>query len=66
MGFRIGAPTQRECARMLRRAGFSIVRHKGDHAIYGRGGRRVVLPTGHPTRQVSPVVWRSVRDAVGA
>lgn len=61
-------PTQREAARILSAAGFSRRRGgKGSHAVWEHPeGPAVVLPTGHPTRKVSPVVYRSIGAAVAA
>lgn len=46
--------TYRQVERALRRAGFSIDRYSGGHAIYKRGGISVPVRSGHPTLKVPP------------
>lgn len=44
--------TYRQVERALRRMGFRVLRHSGDHAIFGLGPRRVAVRQGHPTERV--------------
>ena len=59
-------PTQRQCCRILKDLDYKIVRHSGDHAVFRKGseGRSITIPQGHPTRKVSPVVWRDVKSVM--
>ena len=41
--------TYRQVERALRRMGFRVLRHSGDHAIFGLGPRRVAVRQGRPT-----------------
>ena len=44
--------TYRQVERALRRMGFRVLRHSGDHAIWGLGPLRVAVRQGHPTERV--------------
>lgn len=44
--------TYRQVERALRRMGFRVLRHSGDHAIWGMGPLRVAVRQGHPTERV--------------
>ena len=44
--------TYRQVERALRRMGFRVLRHSGDHAIWGKGPLRVAVRQGHPTERV--------------
>lgn len=56
-----GERTYAEVERWLRRHGFSVLRHSGDHAIWGRGPLRVPVRQGHPTEQVPTNTLRMMR-----
>lgn len=44
--------TYRQVERALRRMGFRVLRHTGDHAVWGLGTLRVPVRQGHPTERV--------------
>ena len=48
---------------MLLKAGFVWLRSKGSHRIYGKGGRRVVVPF-HSSGTLHPKIVRQVFDAI--
>lgn len=59
-------PTRAECAKMLSAAGFEITRYSGSHAIWKHAdGRTIPVPITHPSRKVTPVVWRNVKRVLG-
>jgi predicted RNA binding protein YcfA (HicA-like mRNA interferase family) len=48
---------------MLLEAGFVWLRSKGSHRIYGKGGRRVVVPF-HSSATLHPKIVRQVLEAI--
>lgn len=58
-------PTQAELAKMLRRSGFEVKRYSGSHAIFeNERGMVAVVPLNHPSRKVTPIVWRNCKEYV--
>lgn len=55
--------TAPEAERRLLDAGFTLLRTKGSHRIYGKGAARVVVPF-HAGRTLHPKVVRQVLDAI--
>jgi predicted RNA binding protein YcfA (HicA-like mRNA interferase family) len=55
--------TAPEAERELLQAGFSLLRIKGSHHIYGKGARRVVVPF-HGNQVLHPKIVRQVLDAI--
>lgn len=56
--------TAAEAERRLFAAGFALMRSKGSHRIYFRGGVRVVVPF-HRGRILHPKIVREVLSATG-
>ena len=56
--------TAREAERTFLTAGFTLMRSKGSHRIYFRGGVRVVVPF-HRGKILHPKVIREVLSATG-
>ena len=54
--------TAADAERALVRAGFSLLRTKGGHHIYGKGPARVTVPV-HAGRTLHPKIVRQVLDA---
>ena len=52
-----------EAERMLLKAGFVWLRSKGSHRIYGKGGRRVVVPF-HSGAVLHPKVGKQILEAI--
>ena len=48
---------------MLLRAGFEMIRSKGSHRIYFKGGHRVVVPF-HVGKMLHPKVVKQVLQAI--
>ena len=54
--------TADDADRLLLQAGFSLLRTKGGHRIYGRGLERVVVPC-HAGKTLHPKIVRQILDA---
>jgi predicted RNA binding protein YcfA (HicA-like mRNA interferase family) len=55
--------TAREAETELLRNGFSLIRSRGSHRIYEKGGRKVVVPF-HSGVSLHPKVVKQVRAAI--
>jgi len=55
--------TAAEAEAMLFKAGFERLRAKGSHRIYGKSGRRVVIPF-HAGATLHPKVVKQVLEAI--
>ena len=55
--------TAREAEAELLRNGFSLVRTRGGHRIYQKGGRRVVVPF-HARLTLHPKIVKQVLNAI--
>ncbi len=55
--------TAAEAEAMLLRAGFFLLRSKGSHRIYSKGGRRVVVPF-HSSAMLHPKIVKQVLEAI--
>jgi len=55
--------TAADAEAMLLKAGFVWLRSKGSHRIYGKGGRRVVVPF-HSNATLHPKIVKQVLDAI--
>ena len=53
-----------EAERVLLSAGFELLRSKGSHRIYGKGGQRVTVPF-HSGKDLHPKIVKQVFEAVG-
>jgi predicted RNA binding protein YcfA (HicA-like mRNA interferase family) len=52
-----------EAERALLAAGFELLRSKGSHRIYGKGGRRVTVPF-HSGVALHPKILKQVLEAI--
>lgn len=57
--------TALDAERLLFKSGFELMRSKGSHRIYFKGGVRVVLPF-HRGKSLHPRIVREVIEAIGA
>ena len=55
--------TAQEAERLLLKAGFEMVRSKGSHRIYMKGGRRIIVPF-HAGRILHPKVVKQVIKSI--
>ena len=55
--------TADEAEAMLKKAGFVWLRSKGSHRIYGKGGRRIVVPF-HSGATLHPKIIKQVLEAI--
>jgi predicted RNA binding protein YcfA (HicA-like mRNA interferase family) len=55
--------TATEAERVLLAAGFHLLRSKGSHRIYAKGGRRVVVPF-HSGAILHPKIVKHVLEAI--
>jgi len=55
--------TAAEAERALLSAGFELLRSKGSHRIYGKGGRRVTVPF-HTGASLHPKIIKQVFEAI--
>jgi len=55
--------TAADAEAMLLKAGFVWLRSKGNHRIYAKGGRRVVVPF-HSNATLHPKIVKQVLDAI--
>jgi len=56
--------TAGDAERLLLAAGFTFLRQKGSHRVYGRGSERQVIPS-HAGRTLHPKIVRQFLNAVG-
>ena len=61
---RIPRWTAIEAERALLSAGFELLRSKGSHRIYGKGGQRVTVPF-HAGKDLHPKIVKQVLEALG-
>jgi predicted RNA binding protein YcfA (HicA-like mRNA interferase family) len=52
----------RKMVKLLKGEGFTALRTKGSHTIYGKGSVTVTVPDGHKT--ISPGVVRDINKAI--
>lgn len=56
--------TPQEAESMLSKAGFDMVRSKGSHRVYMKGGIRVVLPF-YAGRTLHPKIMKQILKSIG-
>ena len=56
--------TAAECEAVLLRSGFTLLRSKGSHRIYGKNDQRVVVPF-HGRATLHPKIVKQVFEAIG-
>lgn len=55
--------TAKEAEAMLLKAGFNLLRSEGSHRIYGKGGKRIVIPF-HGSKTLHPKIVKQVFDVI--
>lgn len=58
-------PTYAEIVRALGRAGFELVRTRGSHARFRRGGRSVTVKVNHPSGRPGPGTYARICGQCG-
>jgi len=55
--------TPQQAERMLLKAGFEMIRSKGSHRIYMKGGKRIILPF-HSGKVLHPKIIKQVTKCI--